>query len=205
MIKFDRWQEDILAEKGNFLLAKGRRIGATHIMAVKAVEHMMANFNSHPTSQLVCSSLTEDQAQLIIAFATLYAHQEYKRFMGKGKDKPTLNRLILVVNKNRRILLARPVGNTGEAVRGFEGQVLMVDEAPRQPKSFWVAAKPILATTGGKIWMWGTFDGQDGYFWDRFEEVYYKHKENPRYKVYHKDTEDVAQNRPVSEGCLPFP
>ena len=203
-MKLDSWQEDILKEKGNFLLAKGRRIGATHIMAVKAVEHMMENFNTHPTSQIICSSLTEDQAQLIIAFATLYAHQEYKQFIGKGKDKPTLNRLILKVKGNRRILLARPVGNTGEAVRGFEGQVLMVDEAPRQPKSFWIAAKPILATTGGKIWMWGTFDGQDGYFWDRFEEVYFKHKENARFKVYHKDTEDVAKNRPISASWTQF-
>ena len=106
---------------------------------------------------------------------------------------------MLKVKGKRRILLARPDGNTGKAVRGFEGQVLMVDEAPRQPKSCWIAAKPILAKTGGKIWMWGTFDGQEGYFWDRFNEVYYKHKENARFKVYHMDTETVSQNRTISE------
>ncbi len=199
-IQRDDWQQEIMDYKGNFLLAKGRRVGATHIMGEKAVEHLVDNYNPHPTSQIVCSSLTEDQAQLIIAFATLYAHQEYKQYIGTGKDKPTLNRLILKIKGNRRILLARPVGNTGDAVRGFEGQVLMVDEAPRQPKSFWIAAKPILATTGGKIWMWGTFEGQDGYFWDRFSEVYYKHIENPRFKVFHKDTEDVANNRPISDS-----
>ena len=199
-IKYDDWQQEILDYKGNFLLAKGRRIGATHIMGIKAVEHLVENYNTHPTSQIVCSSLTEDQAQLIIAFATLHAHEKYKKYIGTGKDKPTLNRLILKIKGNRRILLARPVGNTGDSVRGFEGQVLMVDEAPRQPKSFWIAAKPILATQAGKIWMWGTFEGQDNYFWDRFNEVYYKHIENPRFKVFHKDTEDVAHNRPISES-----
>ena len=76
----------------------------------------------------------------------------------------------------------------------------MVDEAPRQPPSFWIAAKPILATTNGKIWMWGTFEGQDNYFFQRFSEVYYKHIENPRFKVFIKDTEDVAQNRPISHS-----
>ena len=199
-IVLDDWQKEIMAYKGNFLLAKGRRIGATHIMAEKAVEHLVENYNTHPTSQIVCSSLVEDQAQLIIAFATLHAHQKYKQYIGEGKDKPTLNRLVLVIKGNRRILLAKPVGNTGDSVRGFEGQVLMVDEAPRQPRSFWIAAKPILATQSGKIWMWGTFDGQEGYFWDRFNEVYYKHIENPRFKVFIKDTEDVAQNRPINKS-----
>lgn len=211
-IQRDDWQQEIMNYKGNLLLAKGRRVGATHIMAEKAVEHLVENYNTHPTSQIVCSSLVEDQAQLIIAFATLYAHEKYKQYIGKKADRPTLNKLVLKINGNRRILLAKPVGNTGDSVRGFEGQVLMVDEAPRQPKSFWIAAKPILATTNGKIWMWGTFDGQDGYFWDRFNEVYYKNIENPRFKVFHKDTEDVANNRPISaswtieqrEGLISF-
>ena len=113
----DDWQQEIMDYKGNFLLAKGRRIGATHILAEKAVEHLVENHNPHPTSQIVCSSLTEDQAQLIIAFATLYAHQKYKQYLASGKDKPTLNRLILKVRGNRRILLARPVGNTGDSIR----------------------------------------------------------------------------------------
>lgn len=197
-LKLDDWQENILKEDGNILLAKGRRIGATYIFAEKAVEYLMNNHNSHPSSQIVCVSLTTDQAELIIAFATLYAQRKYKKFIGKKKDRPTLKRLVLKVNGNRRILLARPVGDTGDAARGFEGQILMVDEAPRMPHSFWVAAKPILATTGGKIWMWGTFEGQEGYFWDRFNEVYYKHLEQAKFKVFHKDTEDVANNRPIS-------
>lgn len=199
-IQLDDWQEDLLKEEGNILFAKGRRIGATYIFARKAVKYLMAHRNDHPSSQIVCVSLTEDQAELIIAFATLYAEKHHKKIIARGKDKPTLRRLILKVNGNRRILLARPVGNTGDAARGFEGQILMVDEAPRMPKSFWVAARPILATTGGKVWMWGTFEGQDGYFWEKFDEVYYKNIENPRFKVFHKDTEDVAKNRPISKS-----
>ena len=116
-IVLDDWQEEILNEKGHLLFAKGRRIGATHIFAIKAVEFLMNNQNNHPSSQIVCVSLTEDQAELIIAFATLYAQKKYKKFLGRGKNKPTLKRLIIKVNGNRRILLARPVGNTGDAAR----------------------------------------------------------------------------------------
>lgn len=197
----DNWQKEVLAdESNNILVAKGRRIGATMLFAIKAVEWLFKHPNPHPISQIVCSSITEDQAQLLIAFATNYAEKKYKQFMGKGKDKPTLNRLILVVNKNRRILIAKPVGATGSSSRGFEGQVLMVDEGAFQPQLFWDAAKPILATTGGRIWTWSTFNGQDGYFWKEYENAIIKKNPDARFKVWEKNTEEVFHSRPISES-----
>ncbi len=199
-IILDDWQKEIIAdEEHNIFLAKGRRIGATHTFAIKAVEWMMKHPNNHPSSQIVCSSITEDQAQLIISFALDYAILKYKSFIGKGKDKPTLNRLVLVVNKNRRILIAKPVGSTGSSARGFEGQVLMVDEGAFQPQMFWDAAKPILATTGGRIWTWGTFNGRDGYFWKSYEDAIIKKNPEARFKVWEKNTEQVFYERPISE------
>ncbi len=186
-------------EKRHILLAKGRRIGATHLFAEKAVEWLKTHHNPHPTSQIVCASLTIDQAQLLIAFATSYAQTEYPQLIGRGKDKPTLNRLVLKVNGNRRILLAKPVGDTGRSSRGFEGQVLMVDEGGFQPDLFFEAAKPILATTNGRIWMFGTFDGQEGYFWKNYEKAMIKKDPKARFKVWEMNTEEVARNRPISE------
>ena len=212
-IKLDLWQQEIMAEEDrHILLGKGRRIGATHLFAHKAVEWLKTHYNPHPTSQIVCASLTIDQAQLLVAFATNYAQEEYPKLIGKGKDKPTLNRLILKVNGNRRILLAKPVGDTGRSSRGFEGQVLMVDEAPFQPDLFFDAAKPILATTNGRIWMFGTFDGQEGYFWRNYEKAIIKKDPKARFKVWEMNTEDVARNRPINpswtqeqkEGLIEF-
>ena len=198
-IKLDKWQEEIMAEEErHILLAKGRRIGATHLFAQKAVEWMKTHYNSHPTSQIVCASLTIDQAQLLIAFATSYAQSEYPELIGEGKDSPTLNRLVLVVKGNRRILLAKPVGDTGRSSRGFEGQVLMIDEGGFQPDLFFEAAKPILATTNGRIWIFGTFDGQEGYFWKSYEKAIIKKDPKARFKVWEMDTETVARDRPIS-------
>ena len=181
-------------------MAKGRRIGATHLFASKAVEWLKTHHNDHPTSQIVCASLTIDQAQLLIAFATDYAQEKYPKLIGKGKDKPTLNKLILKVNGNRRILIAKPVGDTGRSSRGFEGQVLMIDEAPFQPDLFFDAAKPILATTNGRIWMFGTFDGREGYFWKNYEKAIIKKDPKARFKVWEMDTETVAKNRPICKS-----
>ena len=200
-MKLDDWQKEIMEEEErHILLAKGRRIGATHVFAQKAVEWLKSHHNPHPTSQIVCASLTIDQAQLLIAFATSYAQENCPELIGKGKNKPTLNRLILIVKKNRRILLAKPVGDTGRSSRGFEGQVLMVDEAPFQPDLFFEAAKPILATTNGRIWMFGTFDGQEGYFWNNYKKTIIDKNPKARFKVWEMDTETVSRKRPISES-----
>ena len=198
-IKFDKWQQEILEDEENHIfLGKGRRIGATHIFGIKAVEWLITHYNPHPTSQIVCSSITEGQAQLIIAFATNYAEKKYPKLVGRGKDRPTLNRLILKIKGNRRILIAKPVGDTGKSARGFEGQVLMVDEAGFQPDLFFDAAKPILATTNGRIWMWGTFDGREGYFWRSYEKAMIKKDPKARFKVWEMNTEEVERERPRS-------
>lgn len=192
------------------MLAKGRRIGATHLFAQKAVEWLVSHHNPHPTSQIVCASLTIEQAQLLVAFATSYAQENYPELIGEGKDSPTLNRLILIVKEgkdkkredilNRRILLAKPVGDTGRSSRGFEGQVLMVDEGGFQPDLFFEAAKPILATTNGRIWMFGTFDGQEGYFWKNYEKARIKKDPKARFKVWEMDSETVSRKRPISKS-----
>ncbi len=195
----DDWQKEIIADNENhILLAKGRRIGATHLFAIKAVEWLMTHENKHPTSQIVCSSITEDQAQLIISFALAHALKKYPKNVGTGNEKPTLNRLIMVVNKNKRILLAKPVGTAGASARGFEGQVLMVDEGPFQPDMFWDAATPILATTGGRIWTWGTFNGREGFFWKNYEKAKILKDPKARFRVYEKNTEEVLAERPIS-------
>ena len=197
----DDWQKEILKDnEHHILLAKGRRIGATYLFSIKAVEWLRTHHNPHPTSQIICSSITAEQAQLLISFATQYAQRRYPHLIGKGKDAPTLNRLILKVNKNKRILLAKPVGETGKSARGFEGQVLMVDEAPFQPDLFFTAATPILATTNGRIWMWGTFNGREGYFWKNYEKAVIKKDPKARFKVFEMDTETVAHNRPISSS-----
>lgn len=108
--------------------------------------------------------------------------------------------MVLNVKGNKRILIAKPVGDTGRSARGFEGQVLMIDEAPFQPDLFFDAAKPLLAVTGGRIWMWGTFNGRAGYFWRNYEKAIIKKDPKARFKVWEMDTESVAHNRPISES-----
>ena len=185
-LRLDDWQKEAIQHDGNLLLCTGRQLGKTTTMARKAAEFMLNN----PNSQIIVASLTEDQAKLIIAMTLNYLEQNYKPQIDKRKQRTTTRKVTL---KNKSQILARPVGTTGDAIRGFTGDVLIVDEASRMPPDMWAAAKPTLFTTGGQIWMCSTPFGKTGYFYECYLN------ERNKFKVIHVNSEDVAKTRPISE------
>lgn len=186
-IELDPWQKEILSYQGHVLLCTGRQVGKTTIFARKAAEYMLA----HAEARIIVVSLTEDQAQLMIIMVLDYLEKNHKKLIAKGSKKPTKNRIWLT---NKAQILARPVGNTGDAVRGFTGDVLIIDEASRMPELMWTAARPTLLTTGGEIWMCSTPFGKQGYFYECFEN------KAQRYKVFHISSEEVISKRALSEA-----
>ena len=143
-MQYDKWQQDVLDAKGNVLLNKGRQIGGTEIFAHKCAEYI----HNNPGHQIVCVSLTLDQAENIINMILAYLHKTYPKEIDRGKKKPTKTRVWL---KNKGHVISRPVGTTGDAIRSFTGNILYVDEASGMFRAFWVAALAILFSTGGKI------------------------------------------------------
>ena len=182
----DPWQKEALEYDGHLVLCTGRQSGKTFIMARKAGKYMI----EHKGSRIIVVSLTEDQAELIIVMILDYLQKHHKEMLAKGSKKPTKRRIWL---KNKSMVLARPVGNTGDAVRGFTGDVLIIDEASRMPEMTFTAAKPTLMTTGGQIWMCSTPFGKQGYFYESYLN------KNNRFKVIHTNSEEVAKSRPITE------
>ena len=198
MLHLDKWQEDALAHKGDLILCTGRQIGKTTIMAIKAAERMVSQKNC---SIIVCS-LTEDQAQLIIIMVLKYLEQKYKQWIAEPYSKNiTKNKIAL---NNGSSILARPVGNTGDAVRGFTGNVLILDEASRFNEYIFTAGEPTLLSTGGEVWMCSTPFGKEGYFYEQYNSVVNEDdsdKENEMgWKVIHVDGEKALQDREISES-----
>ena len=193
MLIIDQWQKEVLEAKGDILLCTGRRVGKTYILARKAIDRMA----KVGKTKVVVVSLTEDQAMLILAMSLNYARENYDYLVEKGKERPTLKTLTF---KNGSKMISRPVGQTGDSIRGFEGGILIVDEASRMPPQFWIAAKPIILTTCGEIWMASTPHGKEGYFWKRFDESYNKKEPKARYKPFYVTTEQVIRDRPISES-----
>lgn len=182
----DDWQREIIDYDGNVLLCTGRQVGKTLTMSRKAALYML----KHPKTQIIVVSLTEDQAKLIIVMILDYLEKNHKKEISQKKDKPTQNRIRL---RNGSGVLARPVGNTGDAVRGFTADVLIIDEASRMPELAFEAARPTLLTTKGKIWMCSTPFGKQGYFYESYLN------RQKRFRIWHVSSTEVISNRPISQ------
>lgn len=186
-IILDSWQEEVLNHNGNILLCTGRQVGKTFIMSRKAAEYIIKN----PNSKIIVCSLTEDQAQLMIVMTLDYLERNYKIYLKKPYSKNITKNKIQLTNGSS--ILARPVGNTGDAVRGFTGDVLILDEASRFNEFIFTASKPTLLTTGGQIWMCSTPFGKQGYFYECYLN------KNNRFKVIETNSWDVVNTRQISE------
>ncbi len=197
-LHLDQWQQDALAHKGDLILCTGRQIGKTTIMAIKASERMVSEKNC---SIIVCS-LTEDQAQLIIVMVLRYLEEKYKKWIKKPYSKNITKNKIRLTNGSS--IIARPVGNTGDAVRGFTGDVLILDEASRFNEYIFTAGEPTLLSTGGEVWMCSTPFGKEGYFYEQYNAVIKEDDSDTEnemgWKVIHVDGEKALHERPISES-----
>ena len=190
-MEYDDWQKEILAAKGDLLANTGRQVGKTMTFSHKIANYLIDN----PKHQVIVVSLTEDQAQLIIIMILDYLQKNYKNIIQKGKNKPTKSRVWI---KNGAHVISRPVGNTGDAVRGFTGNVLYIDEASGMPELMWKASMPTLMTTAGQIWMSSTPRGkfignstQKNFFFKCWENL-----EN-KWKVFNITSRKVIEERKI--------
>ena len=122
-LELDDWQKEVLDYDGDLLLCTGRQVGKTLVFAIKAGKYMV----EHPDSHIIVASITEDQAELMIIMTLDYLQKNYKPYLKKAK-KATKTGIWL---NNKSSMIARPVGNTGDSLRGFTGDVLILDENSR--------------------------------------------------------------------------
>ena len=187
-IQLDPWQKEVLKYKGDILLCTGRRVGKTYIMARKAIDRML----KEPNTKILMFSLTEEQAMLIMVMAKNYLLETAPRTLVKKQTETNKKTLTL---KNGSVMKVRPAGDTGDSGRGFEADVMIVDEASRMGKFFWIAVLPVVMMTAGEVWICSTPFGKKGYFWERFNEAYNLKDENARFKVFYTTTEKVIKER----------
>lgn len=185
----DTWQKEYIetpAEQDCFLLTT-RQSGKTTAMSIKAVEKCLKEFRKGDA--ILIASLTEKQGYLMLAKALAYATSKYPESIKKGKDKPTMHKIMFA---NGTAILCYAAGETGEGLRGFTIKKLLIDEASRMNEEFFIAVLPMLSVTKGSMDVGSTpfgkmhKDGTEKFFYkcskdEHFKKWYVSWRECPRH------------------------
>jgi hypothetical protein len=134
------------------LLNCTRQWGKSTVVAIKAVHH----------------AFTQPDRLVIVCSASARQSKEFCKKMLGFLRKVGINSLHL---PNGSRIIGLPANEN--TIRGYSAATMvLIDEAARVPEGLYAAVKPMLATTGGEMWLMSTPHGQRGFFigsgWMRF-------------------------------------
>ena len=175
----DPWQEEYIAEKKNCFLLCGRQSGKTTAMSIKFGER--AANNKDNTTLMI--AFTEKQAYNLFFKTLMYLEEKYPRLIRRGKDKPTKHEINL---KNGSKIMCYAAGLTGEGIRTYTVNNLVIDEAAPMAREVFIATSPMLSVTGGTMDISSTPRGKEGYFYEcskrkDFRKFYVSAEDCPRH------------------------
>jgi hypothetical protein len=179
-MKLDKWQEEVLATKGNMCICSPRQMGKSTVISKDAGDYAINN----PKKSIMIVASVERQALLLFEKVLNYIYNTNKAIIKKGKDRPTKHELKL---SNGSIIRCLPTGESGYGIRGFTIDRLYADEAAFIKEAVWAAVTPMLATTGGDIILLSTPFGIENYFFRMFN--------NKKFHSIQVDPEEVIKYR----------
>ena len=193
-MKLDPWQKEFLETEGDKVLCCGRQIGKSTICAMDAGNWAVKNKNS----TILMIAPTERQAYALFEKTLNYLLANYKTYIKKGKDRPTLSRIYL---NNGIKIYCLPTGLAGLGIRFLTVGRLYVDEASRITNDVWTAVTPMLLTTGGAQVYLSTPAGSEGYFADVVKN---RGEKFNSFRRFFKSSGEVIEAREICESWTKF-
>lgn len=169
----------------------GRQVGKSRNAAIKAIHFgyfapLFASNLDEGEANIVIASVTKDQAALI-----------YKKIRNFIHKSPTLRKCIVNETKSELQLtwfdgsgvtnfIVRPIGDTGESLRGFTVHMAILDEAAYIPQQVYDSFLPSTVTTKPRIMLTSTPKGKSGAFFNACESSYILYKKGVPKKLEEK-------------------
>jgi len=168
---FDYQQEILVDESIRMHIRKGRQIGMSYILALKAIIQVIRK----PESVVAIVSPSQRQSSLVFRYImNFFKSNELLRPEIESKDSRCSQTLIQLPNGS--IIYSLPCGNDGHTIRGIsvpKGSILIVDEAAYIPEKAWESIDYFTATGGQEI-LSSTPLGKRGRFYEVSESNNYK-------------------------------
>jgi len=140
------------------ILNCSRQWGKSTVTAIKALHHAIFRNDSFT---IVVSPSDRQSAEFIRKISGLASKAGFK-LRGDGKNPLSL----VFPNKSR--IVGLPCNE--DTIRGFSGvTLLLIDEASRVPDSLYRTVRPMLASSGGALWLLSTPAGRSGFFYNTWK------------------------------------
>jgi hypothetical protein len=156
----DPWQRDVLTSMSKrIILNCARQTGKSTLTAILALHRALYT----PKSLVLVLAPSIRQSSLL--FKTIV---EYYRQMGRPVASEIETALTVTLANGSRIV-SLP-GKEG-TIRGFSGvSLLILDEAARVDIDLYIAVRPMLAVSHGRIILLSTPHGKRGFFWEEWDQ-----------------------------------
>jgi hypothetical protein len=156
----DPWQTDVLRWEGRQLILNcHRQAGKSTVSALLAVHTAIYQ----PNSLTLLVSPTQRQSSELFRKCT-----EWLNRLEHRPEMPEDNKLSCGLANGSRII---SLPSTEANVRGYSGPSLIIeDEASRVSDSLYIAIRPMLAVSGGRLILMSTPFGKVGHFWNTWDK-----------------------------------
>lgn len=159
-IVLDDWQKELLSngKDKRILLNIHRQAGKSTIVAIKAVHS--AFFNRDQTILII--SPTQRQSSEL--------HHTIRRILRGvlGNSKPTVDNVTSTELPNGSRIISLP--GSEWTIRSYHANLIICDESAGIPDEVFAALSPMLLTTNGTMILLSTPQGQEGFFWDAYNQ-----------------------------------
>jgi len=147
----------------------GRQVGKTTNAALKAIHFaffapLFAHNIDTGVANVIIASLSKDQAHLILSKIAEFIHMSptlSKKILRETKTEMSIE---WFDGKGKTNFIVRPIGDTGDSLRGFTAHMAILDEAAYIPQVVYDAFLPSTVTTKPHILLTSTPKGKSGQF-----------------------------------------
>lgn len=163
-IKPDDWQELLLRSEARYkIITASRQIGKTTVIAAIAVHRAQYD----PGCRVLIFGPTERQAKIAFAKVARF-YRAWGGFINKGAYHRDLPKKMGVDFANGSTIEAMPA--TENTVRGFDADLLIIDEAAYVKDAAYDSILPSISMTGGDLILSSTPHGRVGFFYKAWAE-----------------------------------
>ncbi|MHA1880412.1 MAG: terminase large subunit domain-containing protein [Candidatus Heimdallarchaeota archaeon] len=148
-------------------ICSGRQTGKTEMSAIKGLYEAIWNDNS----VILIVSPTQRQSGILFRRMKALINRSSQKVPELGlKDMITRETLTLIEFENGSVIHCLPAAEDGSNIRGFTANYIIIDEAAYINDMVYVAIKPMLITTKGRLMLIGTPFGVNNFFYKVFHD-----------------------------------